>query len=221
MTLAFKIASAILVVMIAFGFNGTKPFFKTCALFVALNVAFIGCLMALRWGGGEAIYINNGQVYLNLSTEVVVVSSLLVFLAAACVRRWISFSPRRSGIVDCTVSLFKRTASFPCMLDSGNLLTDSCGFPVIVAEVEALLSVIPASLAEDICRGDPSQAFLRAGPLSSRLRLVPFSTPGGDGLLVAFRPDSVSLGTKESSALIALSPKKLSDGEFRAISRDL
>ena len=70
--------------------------------------------------------------------------------------------------------------SLHLMCDTGNLLTEPfSGLPVIVARKSVLVGVLP--------EGFPT------GQSSVNMRVIPSSALGGEGLLCAFRPQSVEL----------------------------
>lgn len=94
-----------------------------------------------------------------------------------------------------------RTAAVRALYDSGNSLTELfSGSPVAVVRRAALESVLPAEVREAL--RDPA-AFVSgeagagnggaAAAVRSRLRLVPFRSVGGDGLLPAFRPEHLTV----------------------------
>ena len=61
------------------------------------------------------------------------------------------------------------------------------------------------------------EALGRLPPFSGRLRLIPFRSLGGGGLLPVFQPDDLEIDGKETEALlVAVSPAARGDG-FEAI----
>ena len=69
---------------------------------------------------------------------------------------------------------------------------------------------------------DPARTMERLGErreFAGRLRLIPFSSVGGTGLLLAVRPDRITIdGAAEDNILIAVTPNSLSAfGAYHAI----
>ena len=97
--------------------------------------------------------------------------------------------------------------------DTGNTLREPfSGLPVLVCAPSALGEAVPAGLAGLLERGEPP------GPGSS-LRLVPFESLGGSGVLPAFRPERVlCLPEKEPvSCYVALWERGFAAGPYQAL----
>ncbi len=84
------------------------------------------------------------------------------------------------------------------LIDSGNLLTEPLsGSGVILVRREAA-AFLPAELA-----------FLREGgtpTLSPRLRLIPYSTPAGEGILYGYLPRHLRVNGRPRAACVAIAP---------------
>jgi stage II sporulation protein GA (sporulation sigma-E factor processing peptidase) len=113
--------------------------------------------------------------------------------------------------------------TLPAYYDSGNTLTDVfTGAPVAVAEYAALERFLPEAL-RDYFRGEQGMDRLPAEhPWRGRLRQIPFHALGKEGLLPAFRSDSVTAKTKHSEqptpqAVVAVTTDSLSDGSYAVI----
>ena len=92
------------------------------------------------------------------------------------------------------------------MLDTGNLLTEPfSGLPVIVARRNSLVQVLP--------KGFPT------GQENGNLRVIPYSAVGGEGLLCAFRPQSVELrlGRRKQSVECYVAVSDSLEGEYDGI----
>lgn len=101
----------------------------------------------------------------------------------------------------------QETVSFLALYDTGNLLKDPItGIPVLVASstlCEKLLGIKPEALA------DPT-ACVSGG---KGLRLLPFHTVGGGGLLVAKRFENVYMNGRNRPMLVAFSPNEIGAGK--------
>lgn len=119
-----------------------------------------------------------GAVYLNLSLPLLFLctcGAYLVFRAAGCLL------PRTSSPLPAKIRIEHngRSCTVTAKADTGNALREPfSGLPVIVCAREELSQL---SLETE------------AAPLPPGMRLVPFSSLGGKGVLPAFRPDRVVL----------------------------
>jgi len=107
------------------------------------------------------------------------------------------------------------------MIDTGNLLKDPITkTPVIVAEKEALGEIIEINILdklEEILEGSNINLIDEIGEdYISRFRLIPFSSLGKqNGMLVGFKPDSVTIrfdetAIEDSNVIIGIYNKKIS-----------
>ena len=111
------------------------------------------------------------------------------------------------------VVLGNKSATFVCMNDTGNLLTDPVsGRPVVIVSRRAARSVLPPLLL-DAAENRRAVAEL---PLewARRIRLVPSVSATGRGLLVAVLPDSAALdaGRGERPVDLLLAPAAFDPG---------
>lgn len=95
------------------------------------------------------------------------------------------------------------------------------GLPVMVCQKESLKDIAPQAA---LCFGDPGafadpSAAFGSGFSGEGIRLIPFTSVGGSGVLPAFRPDRVidKKTGEEFPCCIALSSRKLSAGQFNAL----
>lgn len=201
---AFKIAAAVLLVLLAYGH--CRYLFRCILIFLALSAALGGGLYAWELMSGGP---------LNLS-----VPSILLFSAAAYgLLSLAGHKLARHGpaqLRKLTVSLDGRSATLTALVDTGNTLTDPMtGQGVPVAEGNALTALLPPQVD---C-GCPAQCFPDL-PDPARFRLLPYRSVGVDGgLLLAVRADALEVdGRPLPNRLIALSPTPVSDtGTYQAL----
>ena len=123
---------------------------------------------------------------------------------------------REREILTVELSFLGRSASFRALVDTGNSLCDPVsGAHVMVVSPAALRAVLgdlyPLFLLPDAAETLSAASCLDA--LRGKLRLVPYSAVGARGLLVAFRPDSLTVGGEErKDLLVALSPSASGEG---------
>ncbi len=189
-----------------------------------------GCLMlvTLCYGGAmsclwmflspRGIIVNNGAVYLDLSPTVLILSAAVFYavfsLAAGRLRRR---TLERSA---CRLEIERggRSAAVDAIFDTGNMLREPfSGLPVIIAERGYIENVLPPGID-----GFTDGAAQSASP--GGIRVVPYSSVGGGGLLAAFRPDSLKVlspeGTREAEAYVGVSAQPPGDGCHAIINPD-
>lgn len=130
--------------------------------------------------------------------------------AAASLITWIGgrFLRRRGQIPEAQVEiqLGGRKTVIRAMCDSGNLLRDTVsGKPVIVSDIKNAVNLLPVDCAH-ITEWNADTVQALPPPLAARVRLIPTSSVGADGILLALRPDSVVIRvgnrTRSADALI-------------------
>lgn len=118
------------------------------------------------------------------------------------------------------LSLGGKEVSFPALVDSGNSVRDpDTGAAVLVASPRALRPLFGAmgELLETLEPVELLEIFARLPGCSGRLRLIPYRSLGGSGLLPVFRPDRLWVDGEESrDLLVAISSEARGDG-FEAI----
>ncbi|MDO5149607.1 MAG: sigma-E processing peptidase SpoIIGA [Oscillospiraceae bacterium] len=183
-----KAASAFLIVMAAFRKKSMKEYVRITVYFYIINFLFAGIIMGLRgFLKADYISVNNSFIYVDVS-----LISLVVFTAAAyfivCGIRMITDR--------CTVNCGKysvlirngdRVVSVEGLSDTGNAMTDVfSGRPVIVCSAEILNELT----GTDYLSGEIYDFLMNSSKMHG-VRLVPYSTIDGTGMLPAFRPDEV------------------------------
>ena len=124
------------------------------------------------------------------------------------------------------IDLEGKSRSIPAMCDSGNLLREPIsGKPCIVTDIEALNTLLSREVL-NMARVGGIPKKTPNSDASKRIRLVPTHSATGDSVLLAIKPDRVSIGmgkdTKEVDALIALCPLgKTADGAQALVPTEL
>ena len=204
----WKLAAGLFMAWIAFG-GEARPVRGMLTL-LAVSAAFGGALYALTIVSGEAP---------KLSLRMLLVIFLLCY---AFLRLLSRFRSRWDGQKKARVrlSLADRESSFSALIDSGNSLNDpGTGQTVLVVSPLALRPVFASysPLVEELSPVDLVEASEKIPPLAGRVRLLPFRTLSGQGLLPVFHPDGLWIdGAKQPDLLVAISPEAQGDG-FEAI----
>lgn len=200
-----RLAAGLVMGLIAFG-REAHPL--PCALcLLAVTAAFGGGLYALSLMAG-------GPPRLDLR-----LFAALFLLFYGLLRLLSGFSSRHRGTPRAGIRLshLGRELHFTALVDSGNAARDPItGLALLIVCPEVLAPLFPAippqispvELVERLS-GDPAW--------HGKLRLAPFRSLGGSGVLPVFRPEGLWIdGARREDLLIALSPLARGDG-FDAI----
>ena len=181
-----KAGIASLMVLTAFGYKNLRTFFFRTAVLTAVTFTLAGLMIAVKnLFSASFISVKCFSVYLDISPLFLITATVACYLLLTLVSRILD--KRRTGVLECEVKIEHngKTASTTGFFDTGNRLTEPfSGFPVLIADRKSVADVIPESFDS---------------PLSRGMRLIPYSSLGGDGLLKAFLPDKVTVSTKEKS----------------------
>ena len=92
----------------------------------------------------------------------------------------------------------KQLLSLTALVDSGNLLTEPLSGAAVILVDRSAADFLPSELAFLSTGGSPT--------LTPRLRLIPYSTPAGEGILYGYLPHVVRVNGKPRRACVAIAP---------------
>lgn len=209
------------IIFASFRFSRIKTFFKTLICFYLISFAFSGIMLAL-WCAfrPQGMSVNNGVVYFSISPVILVISTVITYIILKIINRIIG--KRSFGKVTCEVKISEgnSVAILTALIDTGSSLIEPfSGLPVIVAKSENIQSVCP----DEILSAGSIENFDHTAFLKSKLRMIPFKTISGDGLLPAFKPKNVIInGSAPKEAYIAVcASDTLPEGCSAIINSDL
>lgn len=200
------LAAAALMLLLAFG--GTERLLATALTFAGVAAAFGGFALAL----GQLL----GRLRVDLGILLIAFPACWLVLKLAF-RGKAATMPERLQV---EIQKNGQSISLQALWDSGNLLQDPVsGARVMVVEPDAVAPLFPGEKRRLICHIRGAAELLEALGPGSGFRLIPYSGVGENGLLAAFRPDTLRINNKEQKdVLVALSRESLSgNGDFCAI----
>lgn len=214
--LLLGLCSALAVTGAAFAPISPRMFFRAALCFWAFTLLLAGFfLFLLRFFAPKNVAVLGNVVYFDLSLPLLFFFTCGAYLLFSLSQKL--FSSVLGGL-RCqwiTVENKGEKAKLYMKADTGNSLREPfSGLPVLVCQAESLGNTIPAELLEFLETGTAS---LSEKP--GTLRLIPFESVGGTGILPAFRPERVTTAKTEQvlSCYIAVSGQKLSAGQFDAL----
>lgn len=197
-----KVVSAAAIVLAVFSWQGIKQYLKNVLVFFISSMVLLGIIIAL-WFIFEppGVVIRNESVYFDVSTGVLLFSGIAAYGIACLAVRIYQHAVSKKQLYVLSVRCGEKSAQLTALSDTGNKLREPfSGKPVIIAEKSRVFL---------LSRGRP-------------LRIVPFDTIGGRGLMECFQPESVTVVSRGKSfeihdVYIALSDMDFSKKPFNAI----
>lgn len=204
--LLLGIAAAPAIVAAAFAPVGLKAILRAAVCFWGASMLLAGFfLFLLRFTAPGHIAVAGSIVYLDLSLPMLFFFTCGAYLVLVITAKLLPKSSFGLGLVTLRVCLGGRCAEIRAKADTGNLLREPfSGLPVIVCERRALKALLPAQSHSAGVQG---------------LRMIPFNSIGGSGLLPGLRPESVTnvKAGKPLNCWLAVSERPLSAGTYDAI----
>ncbi len=204
--LFIRLGVSFIVVSIAYGRQKPVVFLRLLAVFYAVSFLVAGVVMALWFLVPRGRYAyRNGMLYLDLPPVVLIGSVAAAYLFVCLFERVFRWGRRMGEHYAMTAQRDGRMVAFTALADTGNRLTEPfSGAPMVVLDAgrgRALLTEQEARwLDSGMTQGEPPPG----------LRVVPCRTITGEGMLTAFRPQSlqVQVGKRwvEVEGYIALLP---------------
>lgn len=205
----FRLVISALTVLLAFGFDSFKSFFRRIAMFFAISFLYAGAMMGIWavWRPSQ-LAINNGIVYVDISPVILIVATLVSYGVLSVIRFFgtkHAYEGRRCRL---KITYGDSVVQITALVDTGHSVTDAMTErDVIIVEKETALKLINKI---------PSMATATVGEQPKGFRLIPFSTVGGHGLLPAFIPDKVEIAEEGklreiNGVLIGISEESLGE----------
>lgn len=212
-TLLFKLVFGSVLIALVFHPGRIIDFLRISGIFYAVSFLFggavFGVMLLTDAGIMSRAIIQNGVLYFDLPAGVLL-GTVSICLAVVWIwRKTASLRLRKQSLYrDVTVTYDGKQVCLRALVDTGNTLTDPLTLtPVMIAELNALRELLP-----------PCPTFsveeLSVGGLATRLRVIPFTSLGTKhGLLIGFRPDSVTIGPSDThyDIVVGLYEHDLSD----------
>lgn len=171
-----KLLMSASIIWAAFGYGNINVFVKKTAVFYIINFAFAGLMMAIWYFlSPSGLIIKNSVVYFDISPLLLIALTVLCYLLITFLNRITGRQMPKGLFCRVTVKRGNSSCVFSAKVDTGNSLKEPfSGNPVVVAYEKAVSAVVPTE--GSIC-----------------LRVVPYGTVSGEGLLKAFKPDSFTV----------------------------
>ncbi|MBE6886144.1 MAG: hypothetical protein E7486_04265 [Ruminococcaceae bacterium] len=216
----FRLLAGVGTVFLGFGWRSGKKFFQNLLFFGVISFAFGGSMAGIWFLlTPDGMVYQNGSVYFNISMPILIGTAVVVYsllrIALYLLRKKVDHPKKHLQLY---AQRNGREILAEGIVDTGNSLTELfSGLPVIVIDQKAALPLL--TVAEQNQLRSLQSGMPRGGRGS--LRLIPYESVGGDGLLPAILPEQLILRDAEGcefavSAYLALSEQKLR-GDYAAL----
>lgn len=218
-SLIIRLVTAFAVVFATFFPTSRKAFLKAVSAYFLITFCFCGACIAFFMLFSPPFAIRNGAVYIDISPLMLVGIILACYIVIRIICRVSGRSVPSQEICWLTIEHNGASVKLIAKTDTGNMLKEPfSNIPVIVAEREKLETLLPKEISDYLLK--TASVDNTSYEYMSSIRLVPYNSVGGEGLLPAFKPDSIIIllngRSTKADAYIAVTNRKLSE-TFSAI----
>lgn len=203
--LLLGLAQAFALVCAAFAPKRWPQLIRAAFLLLLFGAALSGLLGLIQsFVPLSGMVLRNGAVYFDLSPLLLVLLTCAAYGVLYVFDRL--FQKREPEVLFSTVilTLGGKTAVLPAKLDTGMTLREPfSGLPVILTERNAVRDLLPPGFGTAEC--------------ALPLRLIPYDSIGGAGILPGFKPDEALIDGRPVSCWAAVTDKPLSAGAYTAL----
>lgn len=205
LSLLIKVIGALMMAAIAFGVKNVRYLLRNSAyLFVASALLAGGVIAAGEWLNNSAFVSRNLGMYIDLSPLTLIIVVLIIYLLLCLFELLFKKHRRQDKTCRATLHIGERTLEFDAMIDSGNKLYDTLtGRDAVVLKRQfskKLLTKRQNEALDHSVTGDDMARYL--GEIGE-FALLPFTSVGGQGLLLGFGANSceVKLGDGRNTTI--------------------
>ena len=219
LSLLIKLLMSISIILLAFGLLKIHSLLKITAYFYTINFIFAGIIFFVWYFiSSNGIFIKNGMIYFNISPLFLIASTLITYFLMKLFN--ILIGQKEVPLNFCTISIIYKgqQVTLKAKIDTGNTLREPfSNTPVVVTNYDVV---------KDILKNESYQKFFKTFNLSDsktalKIRMVPFKTIMGEGLLPAFKADKIIINYKkhifEKNAFIAICKENILENSFSAL----
>lgn len=207
-----RLAVALLMCYISYG-GKLKALIKTLLIFYSVNFLLGGAITAIYCAVAQSVgkVSISGQIkdiYIGMPAKSFLIISICAgIFSLVCAK---IFARRRAKEpVLITIYGEGTFVSFESLCDTGNLLTDPYnGLPVIVTGYMTVMPVLPFDIHELFRTGDYTRLDKVSRKISHRVHLFPVKSATADGLMIAYRPEKITVNGIEKDACIGIIPTR-------------
>ncbi len=221
LSLFIKLLMSITIILIAYGSINIRSFVKSIVTFYFINFIFGGIIFCIWYFiSPNGIFIKNGIVYFDISPTFLILSTVVIYFSIKIYQYFLGENDLHNSFCDLEISNNRKIVKLFAKVDTGNSLKEPfSNKSVIVAEYESLKDILPPEVKN--CIQDNVEDWTAKGKKTNLLRVIPYSTVSGEGLLPAFIPEKVTIKYKNKTYIketfLAISKRNLFLGDYKAL----
>lgn len=219
------------IVAVAFGSRSVRSNMLLLGIFYVVSFILGGAVVGWTYFWQNSSYLQFVQSKLkNIDIESLIQGTAIgVVLVILVMRRMLARMFRRGNFYRMVITYGGRKTEVNSMLDTGNCLYTPVGRkPVVLVEYPELEAVLSAAANHYLRRTMPNLWLTNLDGCQddewlSRIQIIPYQGVGNHSMLLGFRPDRLSIMTKDGlqstgDAVIAIYTGRLSnDGTYTAL----
>ncbi len=185
-SIAIKLITVTVMTIIAFEIKTKKMFFRITGVLTAVTFGFAGAMIGIKnIMSTNNVAVSNFSVYMDISPVTLIFLTLVCYMLLSLCSKFAGGKNRRNSLCRLTVNSKGRSVTMDALLDTGNTLTEPfSGLPVVVVNEKQINNLMP----------DEIKSIRNTGfTPSAKLRVIPYTSVGGNGLLMGFMPDSITV----------------------------
>ncbi|KNF09914.1 sporulation sigma-E factor-processing peptidase SpoIIGA [Gottschalkia purinilytica] len=207
---SFKLATSIIIIMIAFNPKKSRSFIKVISAFYLVAFAFAGTSLALFYIADIETYVGGGIFYIaNFQLKFLIISVVLIWILFQIVWEYVeNKNNKRRAFFPVIINLNGKEIEVTALLDTGNSLKDPISkIPVIVVEFLAIKDILPDSIQNIFLKYKENSLDAVVDTMSCasnqmKFRIIPYKSLGKEnGLLLGFKPDKVIVKSERSTLI--------------------
>lgn len=196
--LILKLVCCFFMVTVLFG---KKDFFKNYYIFLIINLIFSGCILVLWFFvAPPGMQVNNGVVYFNISTKMLVISIIVSYGAINLFNLVAKKVP--VDLIDylVTIGIEKNFVTLKGFVDTGNFLKDVfSSTPVVMCRFQSIKNILPENIKNLVLTPLTNNNL---NNLTHHVRFIPYKTVSNKQIIVAFKPDEFILQSESGNLVI-------------------
>ncbi len=189
MSMVISFLTACLVISAAFSPLDRVRFIKTSAAFFLISFGYCGAMIAI-WMlfSSDNIIIRNSSVYIAMSPITLVITTLICYVILRVIMRITGRG--ETGDTKCMLSIKYEGREISCKgkLDTGNSLREPFSGDMVIVVRQELFGDFPNLRDIDL-----------SGEMPKGIRMIPYSSVGGEGVMAAFRAENIHIAMEAKS----------------------
>ena len=181
-----KTLTALLMTFIAFDIRSRKMLFRLTAILTTVTFGFAGAMIGVKnIMSTNDIEVSNFSVYLDISPVTLIFFTLVCYVLLSVYSKLTAGRTAQKSACKVTISNMGKSVTLDGLIDTGNALTEPfSGLPVVIVSRKSIYHLLPEEIKD----------FGAENPQPSRnIRLIPYSSIGGEGLLTGFMPEGITI----------------------------